>query len=290
MAGYAGNIKAPSWYSGGLAGSAWPGQGSTFYLDGVNGLDANDGLTRATPKLTMTAALALCTNDADDYILVIDYWQPAGETWPIDVNKSKVHIIGVRSGSYRPWAACDSVGDTAVLDISANDVRVEGLYFDAGDTSGGIEFSGGVSRVGIYDCYFGTGAYGVYAAAGGCAFGIEVAGCYFQQTLTGQCIYINDDPAFTRIHDNVFDQAQDTAIEIVQGGNPQVYNNLIACGSDAQGTGIKLGAAVTRALVMNNTANFGDADMVANPFEDGAAGDINHWAGNMKGITLTHPA
>ena len=279
-----------SHYMGGLASTLWPGAGNVFFLDGVAGLNANNGLTPAAPKLTLTAALALCTNDADDYIVAIDYWQPAGETWPIVVNKSKVHIIGVRSGSYTPWVVAQAPADTAVMLISANDVRVQGWDFHAGASHGGIEFSGNVSRTGIYDCYFSAGANGILDEAGGVAFGLEIANCFFQQTLTAAGIYLNDDGAFNRIHDNMFDQLAAEAIHVVAGGNPQIYNNMIACGADTEGLGITLGGTVYRALVMNNQANFGNADMVANPFQDDAAEDVNHWANNMWGITLAHPA
>ena len=70
---------------------------------------------------------------------------------------------------------------------------------------------------------------------------------------------------------------------------PGIFNNWMAVIDDTQGHGITLAAAVSGAWVMGNTANFGDADMVANPFEDGAAGDANTWANNYKGITLIHP-
>jgi len=282
--------QSQSHYMGGMGSTFWPGAGNVYYLDGVAGLNANSGLTPSAPKLTLTAALALCTNDADDYILVKDYWQPAGETWPVVVNKSKVHIVCVRSGSYRPWAAAAAPADTAVLSIAANDVRIDGFYFDAGATHGAIEFTGNCARVGIYNCYFGTGAYGILDEAGGIEMGLEIAGCYFQQSLTAGGIYLNDDGPFNRIHDNVFDQIAGEAINVATGGAPQIYNNLIACGSDTEGLGITLGAGVTRALVMNNSANFGNADMVANPFQDDAAEDVNHWANNMWGITLAHTA
>jgi len=238
----------------------------------------------------MTAALALCTNDKNDTIVVLDYWQPAGETWPVDVNKSKVRIIGSPSGSARAWVCMNPPGDTASLDISASDVHIRDIYFDAGVSHGGIEFSDGVCRVGIHRCWFGTGAYGVYDNTGGVAFSLEIADCYFCQALTSHGIYVNDDPAFLYIHDNMFDACQGDAINIVQGGGDRVINNIIACSSDLQGTGITLGASVYRCLCAWNVANFGDADMAANPFEDGAAGDTNHWMANYKGITIIHPA
>jgi hypothetical protein len=285
------NLKNPAWYGGGLVSSMWPGAGNVFYVNGISGSNANNGLTPTTPKLTMTAALALCTNDADDYIVVLDYWQPAGETWPINVNKSKVHILGIRSGTLtRPWVCAKPPADTAVFSISANDVRIADWYLEAGASHGAIEFTGGVSRIGIYNCWFGSGANGILDGPAGIGFSVEIANCFFCQALTAQAIYINDDPAFITIHDNVFDQSQGVAIEVVQGAAAVITGNLIACGADVTGRGITLGASVTRAIVMNNSANFGDADMVNNPFSDAAAADTNHWANNVKGITLIHPA
>jgi len=267
------------------------GLGDVFYLDGVAGLDANDGLSPATPKLTMAASLAQCTNDVNDTIVVLDYWQPAGETWPVSVNKSKVHIVGAPSGSYRPWSCMDSVGDTACLSIAANDVRISNLYFDAGASHGGIEFTGGVSRVGIFDCYFGTGAHGVWSAPGGIAFALEVSRCFFQQSLTAQGIYINDDPAFIRIKGNVFDAAVAVAIEVVQGGNPQILDNVIGIHTDVAGGAITLGAAVTRALINGNSALQGNAAPAGNnPYVDGAAANVNHWGLNYDNGVYTLPA
>ena len=47
-----GNPKNPAWYGGGIGNFMIPGAGlgNVFYNDGVNGLDANDGLTPQTPR------------------------------------------------------------------------------------------------------------------------------------------------------------------------------------------------------------------------------------------------
>jgi len=286
-----GNPKSPAWYGGGIGNFMIPGagMGNVFYNDGVNGLDANDGLTPQSPKLTLTASLAQCTNDMNDTILVLDYWQPAGETWPVSINKSKVNIIGVPSGSYRPWAAVDSVGDTACFSIAAHDVIIRGFAFDAGASHGGIEFAGNKGRMGIYDCYFISGANGILSSAGGIEMALEVGNCFFQQSLTAQGIYINDDPAFIRLHDNVFDRVQGVAIEVVQGGAPQILNNVIALPSNTAGMAITLGAAVTRAIVNGNSANYGDTDMGNIPYTDGAGAGANSWLLNYQGTTAVQP-
>jgi hypothetical protein len=289
---YTGQPKGPSHYLGGLSNYLISGSnlGSIFYVDGLAGSATNTGLVPSSPLLTIAAALAMCTNDLNDTIIVLDYWNLESDL-AITINKSKVTIIGSEGGSKtRSWTCMHATADTACFIVAANDVRIHQVYFEAGATHGAIEFSGDKSRIGIYDCWFATGAYGVWSEAGGIGFSLEVANCFFCQALTGNSLYINDDPAFCFYHDNYFDQAQGDAINIALGAGGRVCDNTIACGSDAQGVGITLGASVTRCLVARNVANFGDADMVANPFEDAAAGDTNHWMANYKGITLIHPA
>jgi len=287
-----GQPKGPEHYDAGLGGLLYPGAalGAVVYVDGCAGSDSNSGFDAQHPKLTFSAALGLCTNDHNDTIVVLDYYDLESDA-AVTINKSKVNIIGSSGGSKdRSWACLHATADTACLIIAANDVRVQNLYFDAGAAHGGIEFSGGVCRVGVFNCWFGTGAYGVYSVPTGIGFSLEVADCFFCQSLTGHSLYINDDPAFIFLHDNHFDQAQGDAINVVQGGGGRIIGNIIACGADAQGRGISLGASVTRCLVANNYANFGDTDMATNPFEDGAGAGVNHWMGNMKGITLIQPA
>ena len=287
-----GNPKSSSWYGGGLSSYLIAGAslGNVYYVDGIAGADTNSGLTPDHPLLTIAAALALCVNDHNDTIVLLDYYNLEGGA-AVTVDKSKVTIVGAEGGCKdRSWTCLHATADTACLTIAANDVRIHQLYFDAGASHGGIEFSGGVCRIGIYDCYFGTGAYGVYDNTGGVAFSLEVANCFFQQSLTGHSLYINDDPAHCFFHHNYFDQAQGDAINIVQGGGDRVCDNTIACGADAQGRGITLGASVTRCLCARNVANFGDTDMATNPFEDGAGAGVNHWMANYKGITLIQPA
>jgi hypothetical protein len=71
--------------------------GQTFYVDGVSGNDANPG-TRELPVQTITAALALCTSNAHDEIILLP--NSGGgpttitETTTITVNKNYVQIRG----------------------------------------------------------------------------------------------------------------------------------------------------------------------------------------------------
>ena len=284
--------KGPEHYLAGLAQLQIPGAalGATLYVDGCAGSASNSGFDAQHPLLTIAAALALCTNDHNDTIVVLDYYDLESDL-AVTVNKSKVTLIGSPGGcTDRSWTCMHATADTACLIIAANDVRIHNFTFEAGATHGGVEFSGNVCRPGVFDCWFASGAYGVYDATGGVAFSLEVANNHFCQSLTGHSLYIDDDPAFFNLHDNTFDQAQGDAINVAMGGGGRIIDNVIGCGADAAGRGISLGAPVTRCLVARNYANFGDTDMAANPFEDGAAAGVNHWTGNMKGITLIQPA
>ncbi|MBU2177519.1 MAG: hypothetical protein KJ556_20695 [Gammaproteobacteria bacterium] len=286
-----GQPKQPSFYLGGLANYliAGAGLGTVVYLDGCAGSDSNSGLDPLHPKLTFAAALGLCTNDLNDTIVVLDYYDMESDL-AVTINKSKVTIVGSEGGSRnRSWTCLHATADTACLIIAANDVRIHQLYFDAGAAHGGIEFSGGKCRLGIYDCYFGTGKHGIYAASGTTAFSIDIRNNFFCQALTAQSIYINDDPAFFSIVDNVFDQPQNIAIEVVQGGGGQIRNNVISLDGNTAGRAITLGASVYRCIVDGNHANYGDTEMGLIPYTDSAAAGQNHWMLNYKGITATMP-
>jgi hypothetical protein len=288
---YTGQAKQPNFYGGGLVNYliAGAGLGGVFYVDGCAGLDTNSGLDPQHPKLTIAAALALCANDRNDTIVILDYYDMESDA-AVTINKSKVTLVGSESGSRgRPWACLHATADTACLIVAANDVRIHQLYFDAGASHGGIEFSGGKCRIGIYDCYFGTGANGILDSAGGVTFSLDIVNNFFCQALTAQSIYINDDPAFFRILGNVFDQPQNVAIEVVQGGGGQIRDNVIALDGNTAGRAITLGASVYRCIVDGNRANYGDTTMGLIPYTDSAGAGANHWMLNYKGVTATMP-
>lgn len=288
---YTGQPKTPSHYTGGLSNYLISGAslGAVFYVDGCAGDNTNSGLTPDQPKLTIAAALAMCTNDRNDTIVLLDYYNMEGGA-AVTINKSKVTIVGSEGGSRnRSWTCLHATADTACLTVAANDVRIHQLYFDAGVSHAGIEFSGAKCRIGIYDCYFGTGKHGIWSAPGGVGFSLDIVNNFFCQALTAQSIYINDDPAFFSIVDNVFDQPQNVAIEVVQGGGGQIRNNVISLSGNVAGRAITLGASVYRCIVDGNHANYGDTEMGNIPYTDNAAAGQNHWMLNYKGITGTMP-
>ena len=77
------NPKDAAWYGGNLVSFIMPNAGDVYYVDGTNGSNSNDGLSRDMPVLTLTYALSLCTAGNEDYIIVLGYPSAgaAGEAW-----------------------------------------------------------------------------------------------------------------------------------------------------------------------------------------------------------------
>lgn len=125
--------------------------GSVFYVDGTGGNDANAG-TRAAPKLTISAALALCTSNAHDLVILLP--NAAGgpttitESATISVTKNYVQIRGPgRDVNVTQTAAANR----DVFNITANGVELSGFRITTnGNTSNGVTISGTADFVRLY--------------------------------------------------------------------------------------------------------------------------------------------
>ena len=292
-----GNIKTPAWYGGGLANALVPGAndaGLIVYVNmaGGGGDNANSGLDPSVPKLTLEGALAICTNDALDTIIVLDYYDQ-DTTWPISVNKSRVRIIGSPSAqNFYQWCVVQPTGDFAAFNIVAGHVHISGFQIHAGATSGGIEFdgAGGAQGIGIRHCLFASGAYGVWGeAASEPGAGLVVEDCMFIQALTANGILMGSNGPFYRFERNIFDQIAGIAISVT--GAPSaglIKDNVMSLPSNTQGKGITVSSG-TRNIIQGNHANYGTTEMVANPYED-SSGGTNHWLENWKVTAPVAPA
>ena len=79
-----------------------PQVGKIFFVDGASGDDNNPGNKPECPILKVETALDLCTDGKHDYIFVVDYWD--GDTMPITVDATTVHIIGLGNLLFGPMS------------------------------------------------------------------------------------------------------------------------------------------------------------------------------------------
>ncbi len=313
MSGSSGNPKSPAWYSGGLSAVLPVGCGNVYYVNGGSDgpvVDTNDGLTPDTPKQLLQSAIDLCTSNNNDVVVVLNYGGNARavEAWPVEVNKDLIHIIGVGNAAQK-WPVVSvlapAAGDTAnpALLVTGSRVEIAGLELGGGDTAGCVHVGslGGVWGCWIHDCFFGitgdsVGQDGIRVPATFDAPYLTVTGCQFGPYVTRDGVRFDANATRCSIglsgeKENIFKNLAGIAINLAAAvTSPTICNNVIFVVSDDAGKGITLGATVAGAYVHGNFANFGDADMAANPYSDGAAGDANTWILNYKGITAIMPA
>ena len=312
MAGSSGNPKNPAWYGGGLSSFLGPGAGNVFYVNGGSDgpvVDTGSGLTPDDPKQLLQSGIDLCTDGNNDTVVVLNYGGNARavETFPVTADKYLMHIVGVGTVAQK-WPVV-SVSNPAAANtanpgllVTADRVEIANLIFGGGTTAGAIHVGGGDGVWGtwIHDCFFGVGddnavgQDGIRIIAGAAPY-LTITGCRFGDQLTRDGIRFDANSTKCMIGvpgqpKNYFYALPGIAINVPTVTEPGIFDNVIAVVSDTQGKGITLGAGTLGAWVSGNHANFGDADMAANPFLDSAAGDANTWILNYLGITATHPA
>lgn len=280
--------------------------GNIYYVDCWNGNDAWDGLSPSSPLCTITAALALCDSGHDDYIIVMNCYQQ--DTFPIHVTKDCVHILGVANedGS---WQMMDPPTDTAIFSLESGAENCEIAYFSLGGaaqgTHGAIELQGGNNQTWIHHCTFGhfwtSGGQDGIRFVESTSYDVVMEYNWFYGDLSegvlgrltryGICTLLGGHGHCTIRHNYFIGLVEAVSLLPPAAVDEWVIeSNFIACGGNVAGSGIHLGANALGCLVMSNKANYGDTEMAANPFQDDAAAGANHWADNMKGITLIMPA
>jgi len=290
-----GNPKSPAWYGGGLASALRPGAnfGTVYYIDGT-GPDTNDGLTPQTPLASFKAALALCTSQRNDTIVVLDYWAAATEDWPIVVDKEMVHVIGVQA-SGAPWPQINPPGDTAAFNVTAQGVEISGLSVHGGATHGAVEIGAAIWGTEIHNCWFGeTGACqdGIRVVAPFDAAYLHIHHNRFGGLITRYGIGILHNATRGMINDNVFHANADVCIKCdIDFAEGWILDNTFGMLADVAGDAITLDVTCDGGVtIAGNRAHFGDTVMAQNPYLDSAAGGSNHWGLNYAGILATFPA
>jgi hypothetical protein len=292
------NVKHPGYYGfGGAHYVRHPTPGDVFYVTDAarGGADTNDGLTPATPFLTITYALTQLTGLRDSYIFV-QRTTPASETWPIEITQSYLHLIGTPDQASPTPGIMQNTNNHGIL-LSAGGIEIAGFLFKNditylkagivcnsaqwmnhihhnwfawdGDAYDCIVLSGQPTQTAITDNYFGIHGFTNYAILGTAGGGV----------------------GRIRIERNVFFQQGRIrtglkAINLSLDFGGIIRDNVFRCQDNAQGEAITV--AGQNGLITGNYAMSGTgAAMGNNPFqEDGT----NHWGMNYENGAAQQPA
>lgn len=269
--------------------------GALIYVNGAGagGSDDNDGLAPGRPKLTITNALTLCTDDGDVADTIVCLGSPGDAVFPIEVNKAGTSIIGAPSFSYYPRVAVDArTAVEDVFDIQKSYVSLRNLTFYAGAAKDCVSITAAtVFRVSVIGCNFFWGAKGFYML-GTNGDGHYIARNWFCRELTSYGIHLHSTHPFVRIENNVFDEVQDIACYL-QGAvvGTQVIDNIFNVPSNTAGLAITIAIGSSQGnMICGNRANYGPTTMSSSPFRDLSGGLINNWMANVVGDAYAQPA
>ncbi len=285
-------FKTALYNGGNLNGFAMqPGAGTVFYVDGTNGSNSNDGLTPATAFDTITYAITQATANANDYIvaLLVDN---AAETFPIAVNKAKVHIFGSSSdqGVGRTITPPD---DTAAFYITADKVEIAGFDMSAGATHACIETNTGAQTWGpwIHHCSFGwmgTAQDGIRFPPSHDVPHAMVHDNRFNSGIARDGIRISQNSTRGEFFNNQFRLVGGIGIDFQSGCTDiySVHDNVFEVADGATGEAITCCAASTGCMFYNNQAFQGVVQTTNVPFRDLGS---NHWGLNYYSIIAIEP-
>lgn len=282
-----------------------PSTGEIFWVDGFAGSESNTGKSPLDPLLKIATALSLCTNDQDDYIYVLDCWQQ--DTFPITVNKTRVHIIGVANKSNR-FPCMQPTGDTAVFTIgsSGNDCEIADFNLSGGLNHGCIELTNPIG-IHIHDCIFGSQHAGGTPQDGIAAISPHdpihglIEDCKFYGTGNNSNGLITRDGIRNigggasnfrnmTVRNNVFLGIPGVAINLDFAQGAMILDNKFALDADTAGAAITLVGGCLGCFIDGNSANYGDTAMGGVPYSDGGAAGANTWGLNYRAGVSIMPA
>ena len=256
-----------------------PAAGDVFFVNGSSGADANDGTTPETAFLTITYAINQCTAGADDYIFVYSYpGAAAGETFPIAMSASKVHLIGTQTQA-SPSPSIVSPADHAIT-VSASNCEIAGFDIGATDgTSACINVSGVTWKLHVHHNEIGW----MQACQDGILYPdlVDPPHHYIHHNRFGlnvvrSGIRVTYNSTRTVIEDNYFDVASGAVgVECVGlcTGGIVIVDNKFKVTDNAAGEAITLTNANCNAYCNGNHAAAGKGAMANIPWVDGGGGN-----------------
>lgn len=192
-------MKLPPFFRSqvGVPGSDTPeglrvGIGKVFYVADASHFtawdvtDINDGTNPMEPKATLASALAACTSDDGDVIVMLPGQYAL--TAAVDVAVDRVRIVAWdwHRGMTAPTVALTAAMAGAILTVNADQVEIAGIRFanSSTDTSDCVQVATSTAAIGVHvhDCRFSQGRYGLaLGSASGIATDCHVERCTFLQ-------------------------------------------------------------------------------------------------------------
>ncbi|GAH58284.1 unnamed protein product, partial [marine sediment metagenome] len=212
------------------------GVGNTYFVDGQDGLDTNDGLTRDAPFKTIAYALTKCVALHDDYILVL---RGGGQTHPIAVTVDRVHIIGITNKGTPQTVSGYAAGAHICMTIDAEHVEIAGLTFLADTTHPAIDVLSQCWGLWVHHCSFGEAGiaqHGIAADNEGPVGGLIEHNYFGEAIAENGCHFLG--PTRTIIRNNVFRCLSGVGIYLAGGSFGAILDNVFAA-PDANGAAIK---------------------------------------------------
>ena len=270
--------------------------GKVFYVDtyGPAASANNEGTDPNRPLTTVESALAKCTANQSDYIMVLDLWSTDSE--PIVVDTARVHIIGINNGPLPMWVTATPGGDTAEFQIptAGQHCEIAGFNIGGGANRGGIQFQTSPFGVWIHHNVFGhefpgaaTPKYGVEAntAPTGVVHSVFEDNWFYGTTggfggridSNGMLMYGVKGCVIRR---NVFMGIPGIALQLTDTKGAAILDNRFSMGADTAGYAITL-IGCTGCWIDGNSANFGESQASAGYQDDGT--NVNNWGRNWRG-------
>ena len=284
-----------------------PMGGKTYYVDcfesagppvKTKGNDNWEGTDPEFPLETLEAAYAKVNPRENDYIFVQNFWALDPVT-PLNIQKSKLHIIGIGSGNFDNGNDIDG-GATASLELEepCQDLELAGFNLGGNGAAAAIVLIGTVFRPHIHHCTIGNNYLctdGLQNGAGGSISKGTIAHCIFGNQISAKGVNCTFWTGV--IAHNLFRQPGSECISIPGSQWVYIFDNMFFkpyATALAAGWAVHLDANTSLCAVMNNVASehAADAPAVAPWLDDTDAGagiTDNGWAGNMVGNACTQP-
>ena len=117
---------------GNIVGPLYGSLGKTFYVDSVTGSAGSSGLTPDDAVTTITLAIAKCTENKGDTVIVLpNHAETITGVGGLTVDKAGITIQGLGNYNQRPRLLMDG-GTTVTCAVPAADVTIRNIEFAAG--------------------------------------------------------------------------------------------------------------------------------------------------------------